>query len=404
MNDSFQDILAELTGQPLPPEAEVVVDARTGRPRQAGAASPEGEFITRYRSLAERSLYFFAKAILKRAYLTDTLHKPVCDWLQRVPPHRKQLLMPREHGKTSLVSHALPIHILLQPADANLYWPGLAGADMRIVLACETENRAKDHLRTIQTAYESNELLKALWPHLVWDDARAQSKKWNDRELIMPRMREFPDPSIRAIGVGGAITGSHPTVLIKDDLATLEAANSPTVMQTAIAWHIASRALISEDGCLEFSATTKWAMYDIAAVGLADPTVETNARYRAVLEDGRAIYDPARLPLSERGKAWTPEKIEKAKRDHGVMFPLLYMNSAADPSLVDFNMAFLREFRWDAGALVFEEDHRDAALSERLKAPPPAPPAERGTRLSSESHDRIFGREEYFRYGRVRSA
>lgn len=231
---------------------ELVIDAKTGRPRHAGADVAEGEYIMQFRRDAEASLYVFTKGILVRDYLTPTLHRPFCDWLQTCPPYRKAGLLPREHAKSSIVSHGLPLHILIQPDDANLYFPGESGANQRVLLACETEGRGKDHLRVMASAMEANDIFRGFWPHRCWENPRRESKKWNDVEVIIPRASEFPDPSIRVIGVGGAITGAHPTVVIKDDLVTLEAMNSVTVMQGAIEWHITSRALTNRAGTLEF--------------------------------------------------------------------------------------------------------------------------------------------------------
>jgi len=371
---------------------EVVIEAATGRVRQAGAdAGPEGQWIAEFRRRAETSLFVFAKGVLGRAYLSADLHRWVCGWLQRCPPNRKLLLLPREHAKTTIVSHALPLHVLIQPAASNLYFPTERGVDQRIILACETESRAKDHIRVIEAAFETNRLLRALWPYVCWDVPRRDAKKWNDRELIVPRETEYPDPSIRAIGVDGAITGAHPTVLLKDDLISVEAANSPIVMQTAIDWHIASRALINDPKALEFIIGTRWAVSDLYEhIERTDPTVEIVSR--AVVEDGRVIY-PEKFALTRTaGRA----SVEDLQKQFGVLFPLLYMNSATDPELTDFDPAALRLFEIADEMIRFAEDERDATLSERLTAPAPKPIVPVGRPLR-EALEALTGRDVYLR-------
>lgn len=339
----------------------LVVDTRTGKVREPGTLGEDGgRKFAQVRANAERSLYYFTKFILGRRYLTDTLHAPVCGFLQNGRYPRKLLLLPREHAKTSLVSHGLPIHVLLQPEDANIYVPGLDGSECRILLACETEGRAMDHIRVIQTAFESNTLLRALWPEKCWRNPRREAKKWNDRELIIPRRNEYPDPSIRGIGVGGAITGAHPNILIKDDLISVEAANSPTVMQTAIHWHVTSRALINNPNSLEFLIGTRWAVNDLYQY-IIDNDDSVVHIIRAAVENGVPIYP----------EMFTMEKIDQLRREFGIMFPLLYMNSAADPDLVDFDMEALREFQFVGGSLLFESDERDALLAKRQVSLPP---------------------------------
>lgn len=370
-----------------PLAVEFVIDPKTGRVRQAGATTTEGEFVLRFKRQAEQNLYLFAKAVLGRTYLTPSLHQPVCRFIQTCPPRRKLVLLPREHGKTSIVSHALPIHILLQPAEANIYFPGLDGADCRIILACETEMRATDHIRVIETAFESNALLRGLWPERCWEAPRKQSKKWNDRELIIPRQNEYPDPSVRGIGVGGAVTGAHPNVLIKDDLISVEAANSAIVMQTAIQWHVTSRALINDPAALEFIIGTRWAVGDLYQyIGENDPTVEIIRR--SVVENGQPIY-PEKFTLAD---------VERLNAEFGVLFPLLYMNTAVDPSLVDFHTGDIREYALVGDQVRFDEDDRDIALQERYQLPLPADvSASRGVPLNRDTYRSIFDQRSFYR-------
>ena len=364
---------------------EVVVDKKTGQARQAGAEIADGQWIGGLRERAEKSLFVFAKGILGRTYLTRSLHKPVCTWLQTRPPDRKMLLMPREHCKTTIVGHALAPHILIQSPENNPYFPGQPGEDQRVTLVGETDQRSKDSLRVIKAAYEQNEILRALWPHRLWDEPAKQSRKWNDNEIILPRREEYPDPSIRAIGVGGAVTGSHPSVLIKDDIATLDAANSVTIMQTAIQWHVASRALINAPGTLEFIIGTRWAVNDVYEyIQTNDPSVEVMVR--SVVENGEPIYP----------EMFSMDKVAQLQKEFGVLFPLLYMNSAADPTLVDFDVQMLRSFTIVDGKLRFREDERDLALVERMRMPESiAVPT--GARLGPRTWQSIYVPGEGFR-------
>jgi hypothetical protein len=341
--------------------------------------------------VAERDLYVFSKGVMGRRYLTRHLHLPVCKGLQKIPPFRKLRLLPRDHAKTSIVSHCLPPHIIIQPKERNCYFPGMQGTECRILLAGETEPRATGNLRVIRHAFEANQLLRALWPQVVWERPQRDAPKWNDKELIVPRETEFPDPTIRAIGVGGAITGARPNVLIKDDLVSLEAANSEVVMQAAIEWHKVSRALMDEYEkstglqSLEFIIGTRWAVYDLYQYIIDnDSTVDVSAR--AIIENGKPIW-PERF---------SHERIEQLRREFGSMFYLLYMNSAADPELTDFDLELLRHFEFvaDGRELEFSEDERDARLAElieqgvEVKQPPL-----RGQKFTAKTWQLYFGQE-----------
>lgn len=350
---------------------EEVIIGPLGKARQAGSAPAYGTdqpWLVQKRQLAEKSLYYFAKAIMGRDYLTHDLHRPVCDWLSKCPPRRKLLLMPREFAKSTLVAHALPIHIQIQPIEDNIYFPGERGLDQRTILMCENADMAKDRIRVIQSVLQENRLVRGLWPHVVWPLGREKTKKWNDLELILPRPNEYPDPSIRGVGVGGAITGAHPSSLIKDDLISFKAMNSPAAMQEAITYHATSRALISRPTCLEWIIGTRWAVYDLYSEIIEhDPTVEV--LIRRYVEDGVAIY-----PTLPNGKeAYPLSRIPDLQKEHGIMWDLFYMNNAAAAGLVDFDMAHARWFEIgtdDGGAfLTYEEDGRDAWLADRAGAP-----------------------------------
>ncbi len=385
-----EEAIARVSAREL--QQEIVIDPKTGLPRQAGAAMPSGEFILRLKKLCERNLYVFSKAIMGREYLTKGLHLPVCNFLQETPPFRKLLLLPRDHAKTSIVAHCLPPHIIIQPSDTNIYFPGWRGSEMRILLCGETEKMASRNLGVIQAVFEGNQLFRALWPEVCWETK--PRARWNNFEMVVPRETAWPDSTIRAIGVGGAIAGARPTVLIKDDLISLEASNSETVMQTAIDWHIASRALMEEYEkdtgmeALEFIIGTRWAVWDLYEYVIQnDPTVETVVR--AIIEDEQPIW-PERF---------NQPRVEQLQREFGSMFWLLYMNSAANPELSDFDMSKIRSFEITNEQIIFEQTEDDFILEERWsRSPITKPHAVPGTHLK-DNWDTILnrGRGEYFR-------
>jgi len=366
----------------IPDIDELVIEPKTGRVRQAGTHE-SGQFILKLKEAAEQDLYVFDKAILRR-HLTPNLSSPklhgwFCRWLQRVPPYRKMALLPRGHLKSAIVGEALPMHMLIQPDPSdgeNCYWPKLSGADMRILLIGEKQDLMSAHLRWIETQFETNELLRAFWPHRVWDNPRREAKKWNELEMEVPRRGHFPDPSIAAVGVGGAMTGKHPNVLIKDDIIALEAANSLSVMEAAWETHKTSRPLLApnEDRGLEYIIGTHWAVGDIYfRIQQTDPSVEYIVR--SIIEDGTPIWE--HITLSE---------IDRLRKEYGPLFHLLYMNSAADPELTDFHPEMLRFYKIDGGVLAFDEDERDVVLADRESPAParPAPEGLRGTVLTPE--------------------
>jgi len=263
------------------------------------------------------------------------------------------------------VSQTLPIHIHIQPKESNLYFPNMDGSDCRILIAGESAGMANKFFSAIRTNYERNELLRTLWPHKVWENPRIQAPKWNNEAIILPRKTTYPDPTMYSVGVGGAITGSRPNVLIKDDICTFEAMNSESVMQATIEWHLATRALLetyeldTNRKSLEFIIGTRWSVHDLYSYIIRnDPSVDVVVR--SIIEKDADGND--RYIWPERVDA---DFVEAKRRDHGSMFPLLYMNSAQDPSLVDFDLSTLRYYTQEGKLAKFDEDSRDVILIEK---------------------------------------
>ncbi len=379
---------------------ELVLDARTGQVRQAGSTQA-GQFVADFKKQAEANLFVFAKGVMGYSLLSPSLHLPVCNWLQRVPPYRKLLLMPRDHLKTTICKAAV-IHLLIQPDGANVWFPdGVGnlghsdGRSTRILLGSKTADLSRSTLSEIMMVYESNQILKALWPDRVWDEPKRQAKYWNAERILLPRPEIFKEASVETIGVGGTIAGYHFNVHYFDDLIDLESANSPTIMQSTVDWHATSRALMDDpDKSLEIITGTRWAIGDIYEQ-LMDTDDSVEVMRRAAIEDGKPIF-PERFSL---------ESLQRLQREMRTMFPLLYMNSAGDPDLVDFDMTLLRRFQVLDNQLVFEESPLDALTEDRARFTPSAEHKPlRGQRLTKHSYDRLLGRDEFFKHRKGRSA
>ena len=361
------------------PREELVVEGKgeTRKVRQAGAADAEGAFVREERRWCEDNLYYFLSTVLDYHWLYPPLHTKVCRWIQTVPPRRKFLLMPRGHCKSTIVAQGLPLHMAIQPAERNLYFPEDAGADVTVLIVGERLERAQDHLRVIEAQLSGNQLFRAFWPHLCWENPKRQAKKWNDAEMIIPRGRELADPTFRAAGIGAATTGSHPKVMIFDDLTTEAAANSPTEMDKAIQWSRAATAMLfdQKQGLIWYTGT-RWAVADLPDWHQNNsPEIEFNQEWRQIVEDGEPIYPT---------KFGYPGCVEELRRIHGTLFPLLYMNSIGDSTLTDFAASDIRFYELVGGNIEFQENELDAALHQQMNAPaqPAVEPNLRGERLT----------------------
>jgi hypothetical protein len=363
----------------VPPPEEFVVQ-RNGQVRQAGATQADGVFIQQFRERAERDLYVFGKSVLNRRYFTPTLHLPICRWLQeRQPdPNRKMLRCFREMGKTSIISHAVPLHIHIQSKERNTYFPGEEGCEQRILLVKETIEEAMREVRVVKEESENNQLMRALWPHRFWDDPRKQADRWSPAALIHPRKGNWPDESLRAMGVGGAIAGKHPSAIIKDDPISFNAANSPAEMETAIAWHLSSRALINRKGCLEFILGTPWAIHDLYSYIESTDKRENGGTVsiydQPLVVDGVCVYPEFTVDTGDGVMVtygFSQEKMDHIRQEDLQKWLLQYQITTIDSSMVDFALENVRFYQIINGELHFNEDARDAMLGdmERIQRP-----------------------------------
>ena len=369
---------------------EVAVDKR-GHPHQVGASSVDGVVVAMMKKQAERSLYFFNKAVIGFKAMTPSLHRPLCLFWQSVPPKRKLILIPRDHFKTSVMKGGV-IHVHIQPDGSNIYFPdGIGdlghsdGRSTRILLSSKTATLSRASLGEVAQIYESNTLLRAFWPEAVWEDPKRQARYWSAEQIQLPRVDIFKEPSIFTIGVGGTVTGFHFNYLLHDDLIDREDANSVLTMLDAIDWFKRSRPLMDgQERSLETTTGTRWAVKDLYQEILDNDRTVTPYIRRAI-ENGAPIF-PERYPMSTLLHLQATDP----------MFPLLYMNTPTDPSLIDFPPELFRTYRIEGDMIIFEKSPLDDEIARVLNRPVDAPDeAEKGRILDDEMYDAIKARAEY---------
>jgi hypothetical protein len=388
--------------------------------RQAGATQPDGKWIQEFKRAAEGSLYFFLTAILGHTFLTPHLHKPICDFIQDPAWMRKFLAMFRGGGKSVTISQGLPTHAFIQPKERNIYWPGKLGVDTRLLLACETIERGKDHLSVIRRTLETNPRLRALWPHVFWKCPEREADLWNNEEFVLPRVYEKArsEPSMRAVGISAATAGMHPDGKIEDDIIAEKAANSPIVMETARNWHRSSRSLINHPGSREWALGTFWAVEDVYQTEhMQDPTV--CYRSKALIEEGEIQWPERYVHTDAEARAWYTEhkdailmgrmaekiSVEQLQREHGVYFPLFYLNDPTHSALTDFQPHDVRHYTVDGERITFPEDSRDALLAAEAEVSLPSAPAPVVGRpiqwTGRQEDERMQFRKEHVRWRRA---
>lgn len=128
---------------------------------------------------------------------------------------------PRDHGKSEIFCIDYPLRLVCE------------NPDVRILIVQKTATEAEKTLQVIKTELERNRELKAYyaghWLKTVGqrdisnatgvvERAGRREGAWQQRRIYVKRKRRGKDPTIEAVGVGGAITGGHFDVIILDDV------------------------------------------------------------------------------------------------------------------------------------------------------------------------------------------
>lgn len=322
---------------------------------------------TRLRKRALDDLYWFAANVLDygdRIPMRKGPHALLCKFAERktgVPqldnaPYQK-IEMPRETGKTTLLTEALTIQDICRNPNIS------------IMLVNEKEQTARDFLSEIKHQLTNNEFLRALFPEIIPKDLNDTT--WSGARIIVNRTSGRKEPTVFVIGEGGTVTGLHPDHIRCDDIISREAmenarAGSWQIMHQVNRWNHQLVPLLNSNAepfpsilwlgtrwyhndCYEHVETafgygeekqafllkmklengetqqvTAWRVGDLAIFR------------RAAIEDGRSIFP----------EKWDLDKLAKIRlRDEG-LFACNYMNQPSDDVTAVFKDTWLQTYDW----------------------------------------------------------
>ena len=267
----------------------------------------------------------------------------------------RKIEMPRETGKTTLVTQGYVLQrICAQP-------------DISILIANEKEQNAKDMLSAIKHEFESNEVLRALFPEVIPTDFTDTT--WSASRIVVNRSSGRKEPTVFVIGVGGTVTGMHPDLIVCDDIISREAmenarAGSKQIMGQTNRWINQLEPLLNHSAEpfpeLVIIGTRWWYgdsyEYVEKAYGYgADPEpcllrlklpngeIQQLSPYRvgdlavfrrAAIEDGRSIFP----------EKWSLDDLAKIRERDPVLYSCNYMNNPADESTSVFREDWLQPY------------------------------------------------------------
>jgi predicted phage terminase large subunit-like protein len=135
------------------------------------------------------------------------VHRDLQDFLGRHP--RALIELPRDHGKSIQVCVRLLWELGRDPA-------------LRVKIVCASDALAAERCRFLRDAISTNQRLRLVFPQLEASD----QPPWQATRFTVRRPANVIGPSVTALGIGAASTGSRADLLVCDDIVDVRALRS----------------------------------------------------------------------------------------------------------------------------------------------------------------------------------
>jgi len=201
------------------------------------------------------------------------------------------LLWPRGHAKT-------------ETTTIN-YTSWLVGnyPDIHINIVTKTASLAEEILTALITRFESDEKYRTIFGSLK----PAQPKKWTANELIVARGEISKNPTLKATGLMGPITGGRSDLIICDDIIDEENVRTPLQLEKVNTWFnkVLIPTLYPWGGIIVIG--TRWSYADIYAELLQKWPSDMK---QAIAKQGKALWP----------EYWSLDKLENRRNEIGTIF------------------------------------------------------------------------------------
>ena len=235
------------------------------------------------------------------------------------------VMAPRNHAKSTCFTVVYPL------------WKIGNDPDVRILIVSNSSMQAQAFLREIKDKITKNKLYRQVFGDLFPADMKSPGEKWTDQEIIVRRNATHKDPTVSAMGAGGAILSKRADIIICDDILNLD--NTRTVDQRAKIkqWYNEVLIPVLEPDGIMINVGTAWNLEDLLHDQLKNKNYDVRRRYKALLQSGQTLW-PTR---------WPYEKLMQLKSEVGsVAFNKSYMNEAMSSEDSTFKPSWLERAKY----------------------------------------------------------
>lgn len=169
-----------------------------------------------------QDFWAFSQEVVGWKDLYDPLHHPLCDFIQNNQGHKRLMLLPRGHLKSSVgtVGYSL--------------WKIAQDPKIRILIAAGTYDMAVTFLSQIKDHITKNEKFRELF-----GDLYTGSIRWAENQItvVRPESYERKEPTVTAFGIGGNLVSQHYDIIIGDDIVTRDNIHTPERMADVLTFY-----------------------------------------------------------------------------------------------------------------------------------------------------------------------
>jgi len=213
-------------------------------------ARDKGKLMSMLRALAVKDLYFLLVRVLRQGHMNEGPEYRR-DWLfdrcreVQAEPDNCLDLWAREHFKSTIITFGLSIQDTLN--------------DPEITIGIFSYNRptAKAFLTQIKREFETNDLLKKLFPEILWQNPTRDAPKWSENDGIIVKRKSNPkEATVEAWGlVDGQPTSKHYQLMVYDDIITRDSVTTPDMIRKVTEGWELSMNLMREGGRQRYVGT-----------------------------------------------------------------------------------------------------------------------------------------------------
>lgn len=256
---------------------------------------PESERNGHLRTLLQNDLFFLLVYGLNRKDANNDWIFERCREVQAEPDGCLDLWA-REHYKSTVITFALTIQDILNDPEIT------------IGIFSFNQSTAGAFLRQIQRELENNDMLKEVFPDILWENPSRDAPVWSEKSgLVVKRKGNPKESTVESHGlVDGQPTSKHFKLMVYDDVVTRESVSTPDqIKKTTDAWELSIN-LGSEGGRKRYIGTRYHANDTYAEImrrEVAKPRIHAATVDAAV--DGAPVLMTVET-LAERRKAMGP--------------------------------------------------------------------------------------------------